>query len=193
MNKTTKDQELDKILKRLLADVDDNMEFVGTPLKTNESASNNVQISLNKAKAALLAWRDSCVDENTSDGYHTFKELYHYRMLYNAALFNEWASAGKYSTHKSWKHSDSEDCFGGGWFIVVATLPGGQISNHYEARDWDLFNIPEHDLADVWDGHTPGDVATRLAQLPSTKDIPGFEGTLESLDKISVKPKGEKL
>lgn len=31
------------------------------------------------------------VDENTSDGYHTFKELYKFRLLYNAALFNEWA------------------------------------------------------------------------------------------------------
>ena len=29
--------------------------------------------------------------ENFSDGYHTFKELYEYRLIYNAALFNEFA------------------------------------------------------------------------------------------------------
>ena len=27
----------------------------------------------------------------TSDGYHTFNGLYRFRLLYNAALFNEWA------------------------------------------------------------------------------------------------------
>lgn len=25
-----------------------------------------------------------------SDGYHTFDELYEFRKMYNAALFNEW-------------------------------------------------------------------------------------------------------
>lgn len=29
-----------------------------------------------------------------SDGYHTFNELYRYRMLYNAAFFNELAYKG---------------------------------------------------------------------------------------------------
>ena len=27
------------------------------------------------------------IDENTSDGYHTFKELYEFRKAYNVALF----------------------------------------------------------------------------------------------------------
>lgn len=31
---------------------------------------------------------------NISDGYHTFNELYRYRMLYNAAFFNELAKKG---------------------------------------------------------------------------------------------------
>ena len=34
-----------------------------------------------------------------SDGFHTFDELYHYRMLYNAAFFN--SLEGKYDVHKS--------------------------------------------------------------------------------------------
>lgn len=109
-----------------------------------------------------------------SDGYHTFDELYRFRMLYNAALFNEWAmsdawfdqgptDAHFYNVHKSKRHHDGEECFGGGWFIVMATLPGGfQISNHYELKDWDLFKVPSQPKADKWDGHTADDVAKRL-------------------------------
>jgi len=111
------------------------------------------------------------VTENTSDGYHTFKELYDFRKIYNAVLFNEWTSGRKYQIHKSKKHSDGEECFGGGWFIVIATLPTGQISNHYELKDWDLFRCEERELADKWDGHTSQDVLTRLSSLdkPVTK------------------------
>jgi hypothetical protein len=103
------------------------------------------------------------IDGNTSDGYHTFNELYEFRKAYNAALFNEWAAGGKCSVHKSWRHHDNELCFGGGWFIVVAVLPQGQISNHYEAKDWDLFAVPEVERALFeFDGHTGADVVERL-------------------------------
>jgi len=103
------------------------------------------------------------IDGNTSDGYHTFNELYEFRKAYNVALFNEWAANGKCSVHKSWRHHDGELCFGGGWFIVVAVLPQGQISNHYEAKDWDLFRIQETAKALFeFDGHTGLDVIARL-------------------------------
>ncbi len=103
------------------------------------------------------------IDGNTSDGYHTFNELYEFRKAYNAALFNEWAAGNKCSVHKSWRHHDGELCFGGGWFIVVAVLPDGQISNHYEAKDWDLFAVPETERALFeFDGHTSADVVARL-------------------------------
>jgi hypothetical protein len=105
------------------------------------------------------------ITENTSDGYHTFKELYEFRKVYNAALFNEWGKSDtpQYNVHKSWMHNDGELCFGGGWFIVVAILPTGQISNHYEAKDWDLFKIPEAEKALFeFDGHATQDVIDRL-------------------------------
>lgn len=102
------------------------------------------------------------IDENTSDGYHTFKELYEFRKVYNAALFNEWSKQGLYNVYKSERHSDGEQCFGGGWFIVMATLPTGQISNHYEMKDWNLFTCEIRGKADKWDGHTPQDVMKRL-------------------------------
>jgi hypothetical protein len=123
------------------------------------------------------------INGNTSDGYHTFNELYEFRKVYNAALFNEWAkqqvrnprwasednqpvTLPKYDVHKSWKHYDGEPCFDGGWFIVVAVLPTGQISNHYEAKDWNLFKIPETEKAKYeFDGHTSQDVINRLKAL----------------------------
>ena len=121
------------------------------------------------------------VTENTSDGYHTFKELYEFRKAYNVALFNEWAKikqgtfneemqihdwSPKYDVHKSKRHNDGELCFGGGWFIVVAQLPSGQISNHYKMEDWDLFKIPEHEKAKYpFDGHTGKDVIQRLCSI----------------------------
>ena len=107
---------------------------------------------------------------DVSDGYHTFNELYRYRMLYNAALFNELASQGKVKVCKSHRHADGEECFGGGWFIVMAELPTGQISNHYEDKDWDLFKVPELETSWEWDGHSPNEAAERIeAYLKMTK------------------------
>ena len=101
-----------------------------------------------------------------SDGYHTFNELYEYRLLYNAALFNELAKQGLYDVHKSKRHSDGEIPFGDeNWFIVMAELPTGQISNHYEMKDWDLFKVAEKPKANAWDGHSPKDVAVRLREF----------------------------
>ncbi len=101
-----------------------------------------------------------------SDGYHTFNELYEFRKVYNAALFNSFNKHDLYNVHKSEYHHDGGKCFGGGWFIVVAILPGGQISNHYEMKDWDLFKIPSVEKAlHEFDGHTASDVLERLKSI----------------------------
>jgi hypothetical protein len=114
---------------------------------------------------------------DVSDGYHTFGELYQYRMLLQALLFNQWAQQDKwqrddptpdplqmFNVHKSYRHSDGELCFGKeNYFIVMATIPGiGQISNHYKGEHWDLFNVPEQEFADEYDGHTPADAMQRM-------------------------------
>ena len=100
---------------------------------------------------------------NFSDGYHTFGELYEFRKVYNALLFNEWSSNNKYNVYKSRKHHNNEFCFNSdNWFIVCATLPDGQISNHYEIKDWDLFKIQTKEKAEIFDGHTSNDVILRL-------------------------------
>ena len=135
-----------------------------------------------KGQILRLATKLNLPYEEITDGYHTFKELYEFRKMYNAALFNEWGktfimlsengeeykrvSRPKYNVHKSWRHYDGELCFGGGWFVVVAMLPTGQITNHYKAEDWDLFKIPEVDKALFpFDGHTGQDVLERLKSL----------------------------
>ncbi len=114
------------------------------------------------------------VTEDTSDGFHTFKELYAFRMLYNAALFNAWGVEGEYDVHKSYYHSDGEEAFGGGWFIVVAELPTGQISQHYEEKYWDLFEIDHRDLPNEFDGHTPEQVLERLAAFTAGEEESGL-------------------
>jgi len=100
-----------------------------------------------------------------SDGFHTFDELYEFRRLYHAHAVRAWLAA-RYPVVRSWKHHDGEPCFGGGWFIVVAQLPTGQVSNHYRANSWSLFgDVPEVETAPVWDGHSTTDVARRLRTL----------------------------
>lgn len=100
-------------------------------------------------------------DEANGDEYHSMDELYEYRMLYNAHAVNAWVREGL-DVVKSWRHSDGELCFGGGWFIVVAALPTGQVSNHYAAEHWDLFRVREVEVPPQYDGHTPRVAADRL-------------------------------
>lgn len=141
-----------------------------------------------KAIVFNRAIKASDIDTNLiTDGYHTFNELYEFRKMYNAVLFNSWAKEYMlkeqqikngftqanmafplYDVHKSWKHYDGEWCFEQEkvWFIVSAMLPTGLISNHYKAEDWDLFKVPEVEKALFkFDGHTAQDVLTRLKAL----------------------------
>lgn len=107
------------------------------------------------SKKEFEEFTDHCV----SDGYHTFEELYHYRTLYNALAVQ---ALPPEKVTKSWRHSDGELCFGGGWFIVVMDLPTGQVSNHYEAKYWDMFQCQEVEFSPEWDEHTPEEAAQRL-------------------------------
>lgn len=128
---------------------------------------NGTRFESDPHESEITHWLEKVTDNNDiSDGYHTFRELYDFRKVYNAALFNVWFTMGYYNVHKSFRHYDGELCFGGGWFIVVAVLPTGQISNHYELKDWDLFNIPAKDKALFpFDGHNSADVLERLKSV----------------------------
>ena len=144
-------------------------------IKAIEDKGLDCSFALKMERLDTLALIDELQQEQidmgeVSDGYHTFNELYYYRMLYNAAFFN---LLPKNMAHKSKRHHTGEECFGGGWFIVMANLSTGQISNHYELKDWNLFKVPEKEIADEWDGHTPQEAAKRIKkylQLPDTPE-----------------------
>jgi len=150
--------------------------------RVDDGDANGRELSFDKGELSALVWAVEVIETTqalikretdkakeitgeTSDGYHTFNELYEYRLAYNAALFNEWALQGKYEVHKSKKHSDGDPCFDGTYFIVVAQLPTGQISNHYKLKYWDEFNLPERAKAAEYDGHTPKESLDRITQL----------------------------
>lgn len=185
MNRPTPDEMNDTVVKAATREVKASLAANGRrPLTKDEelvlqmgilAGSNSMVQEL--ARLQALGVEMGAITGQTSDGYHTFDELYRFRLLYNAALFRSWSGfqnkpSGVFDVHKSWRHHDGEECFGGGWFIVMATLPTGQISNHYEAGDWDLFDIPERERADEWDGHTAADVAQRLESFLRPQDLP---------------------
>jgi len=108
-----------------------------------------------------------------NDGYHTFEELYIFRTIYNALIFNKWASEGLYEVHKSMKHHDGEACFGkDDMFIVSAKLPSGCISNHYNIKYWEVFKIPSYETSiHEYDGHTPEDVVYRILKMIADDEV----------------------
>lgn len=92
-----------------------------------------------------------------SDGYHTFDELYHHRMILFATICNVY----KEHSWKSWKHNDGtmyED-----YFIVGVDTPQGQYSYHYHKDNWDYFKVIERPNAPKWDGHQPKDIKRLLS------------------------------
>jgi hypothetical protein len=152
------------------------------------SSIRNIQFNLDTSdylelkRIAKEMEKEQCkITEETSDGFHTFKELYNVRMALNAALFNQWAGTSQRKwteekrcfetlpinhVHKSWRHNTGELCFGGGWFIVCAKTSHGQISFHYPASEWEYFNIPEVEKAiHEFDGHTTEQVIARLLNI----------------------------
>lgn len=133
-------------------------EFVAQ-IWDDEAHDHSVKRHWRGVVAAVIA---AAAPHLTGDEHHTLDELYLYRMLYHAHAANEWARRGTFPVVKSRRHSDGEPCFGGGWFIVVATLPAGQVSNHYTDEFWNLFDVPEVDLPPLYDGHTPAVAAERL-------------------------------
>ncbi|WP_342538456.1 hypothetical protein MKY15_20645 [Sporosarcina sp. FSL K6-1540] len=98
------------------------------------------------------------IDGNTSDGYHTFNELYHHRMI----LFSVICNQNKRRAWKSKKHDDGtmyDD-----YFIVGIETPEGSYTYHYHIDNWDYFKVKQIARAPEWDGHKPEDI-TRLLSL----------------------------
>ena len=111
---------------------------------------------------AIAATLGPKVTGNTSDGYHTFNELYHHR----AVLFSVIVRDHRELAWKSMRHHDGT--MYDGMFIVGIETPEGQATYHYDIDPyWDIFNCKELDQAPEWDGHTPSEAIERIATLGS--------------------------
>jgi hypothetical protein len=109
-------------------------------------------------------------DEELSDGYHTFDELYDHRRALTAALAAERADI-------SWRsrehHPDDGPMFEGGYFIVGIDTPAGTITYHYKLSHWnDFAEVPELEHAPKWDGATPGETVIRLLAWARDEPVP---------------------
>ena len=97
---------------------------------------------------------------DTSDGYHTFNELYHHR----ATLFSVICNARPDIAWKSKKHHDGT--MYDGMFIVGIDTPEGQATYHYDIKPyWRMFRVKELEFAPKWDGHTPDEAIRRIGTL----------------------------
>lgn len=108
---------------------------------------------------AITDWNARIADGETSDGYHTFNELYHHR----AILFSVIVAQHPELSWKSKRHHDGsmfEDMF-----IVGINTPQGQATYHYDLAYWLLFNCKELERAPEWDGHTASDAIERIGTL----------------------------
>lgn len=135
-------------------------------------------------KAALAP-----VDGNTSDGYHTFNELYEHRH----ALFLTICRIYKDRAWKSKFHSDGT--MFDGWFIAGIATTDGQATYHLPLRLWDDFTVSELPMAPPWDGHTPDDVTNRIKNLAAlTKpkaDVEGLANYIRAINGDNTMGAGE--
>lgn len=119
---------------------------------------------LGKIKACIVDAPDAKIDGDTSDGYHTFNELYHHR----AVLFSVIVKTFPERAWKSRKHHDGT--MYDGMFIVGIDTPQGQATYHYDVDPyWEMFACRELDRAPEWDGHTPAEAIARIGALEPTK------------------------
>jgi DNA-directed RNA polymerase subunit RPC12/RpoP len=94
----------------------------------------------------------------TSDGYHTFYELYEHRTALFAALCNTYNDR----SWKSFKHADGT--MYDGMFIAGIETPEGQYTYHCEEEYLYMFAMTkEMPNAPEWDGHKPSDYSRLFA------------------------------
>lgn len=109
---------------------------------------------------AIAATLGPVVTGDTSDGYHTFSELYHHRAVLFSVIVRDHADLA----WKSRLHHDGT--MYDGMFIVGIDTPSGQATYHYDIDPyWDMFECRELDRAPEWDGHTPDDAIARISTL----------------------------
>ena len=106
-----------------------------------------------------IALMPSAVNGSTSDGYHTFDELYEHRTVLFSVICNS-------HTDLAWKSRHHHDgTMFDDMFVAGIRTPAGPCTYHCENQYWDLFRVPELERAPEFDGHTPEDVLQRIQSL----------------------------
>lgn len=115
---------------------------------------------------AIAATLGPQITEDTSDGWHSFKDLYHHRALLFSVIVHNYRDM----CWKSKRHHDGKEL---DWnFIVGIDTPWGQASYHYSMDYWDMFDCKVLERAPYYDGYTADESVARIAKLveldPST-------------------------
>ena len=138
----------------------------GTKCSECETSGNEVSACIDvKSAEALYTAGYRKVPDNIgefSDGYHTFKELYHHRAVLFSVICNAFPE-------RSWKSKlhDTGDMFEG-MFIVGIETEQGQATYHYDIEPyWDIFKVKELEKAPKWDGHTSSEAIDRIGNMSS--------------------------
>ena len=89
------------------------------------------------------------VDKDTTDGIHTFDELYAHRTVLTAVLFSQ----NKDICWKSLKHHNEEEFpMIDGFFYCGMDTPEGPATYHYPMEYWDMFDVPVLERGREWYG-----------------------------------------
>lgn len=114
------------------------------------------------------------ISGETSDGYHTFNELYDHRCLL-------WINLCNLMPEKCYLVPEHLL----GWFLLGMETKEGQISYHCPNKFYDLINIRISKEHPKYDGHMSKDVIKRLKKLPfiQPKDAVSVP-TVEKIEEI---------
>lgn len=108
------------------------------------------------------------INGSTSDGFHTFDELYHHRTVLFLLLLNQiremvWIPGHRPRCWKSRLHADGT--MFDGFFIAGVDTPWGSATYHLKNKYWDEALVEARTHAPTFDGHTPEDTLTRLCRM----------------------------
>jgi hypothetical protein len=137
--------------------VDYDKDLIGDPREIAWNAATYAanlkhQEEIERLKAEL----SKKINGETSDGYHTFNELYEHRRILTASLFN----TVPHACAKSWLHADGT--MFDNYFIVGIKTEQGRATYHYHKDFWNDFDCEEVEKFDEWDGHTSSEAIKRI-------------------------------
>lgn len=125
-------------------------------------------------QAVADQWEESVkVTKDTSDGFHTFRELYMHRMALTLALAVE---LGNQNENNSWRsmchHPDDGPMFEDSFIVGIELTPTKVFTYHYNIRFWNLFHdIQTLEHAPKWDGAGPSDTVDMLLAFYSMQAV----------------------